>query len=78
VIRVLIADDQAIARQGLHIILSAENDIEVVGQAHDGQEAVDMTAKRQDSQVYKPPKSSKRNFLAPPFSSSQPMTWMTG
>jgi DNA-binding NarL/FixJ family response regulator len=44
-IRVLIADDQAIARQGLQIILSAEQDIEVIGQAHDGQEAVDMTAK---------------------------------
>ncbi|MGL4610897.1 MAG: response regulator [Trueperaceae bacterium] len=44
-IRVLIADDQAIARQGLQLILSAEPGIEVIGQAHDGQEAVDMTAK---------------------------------
>jgi DNA-binding NarL/FixJ family response regulator len=44
-IRVLIADDQAIARQGLQIILSAESDIEVIGQAHDGQEAVDLTTK---------------------------------
>ncbi|MGL4610910.1 MAG: response regulator [Trueperaceae bacterium] len=44
-IRVLIADDQAIARQGLHLILNAEADIEVVGQAHDGQEALDMAVK---------------------------------
>lgn len=44
-IRVLIADDQAIARQGLQLILSAEKDIEVIGQAHDGQEAVDMAVK---------------------------------
>lgn len=41
-IRVLIADDQAIARQGLQVILSVEKDIEVVGLARDGQEAVEM------------------------------------
>lgn len=44
-IRVLIADDQAIARQGLQLILNAESDIDVIGQAHDGQEAVDMATK---------------------------------
>jgi DNA-binding NarL/FixJ family response regulator len=42
VIRVLIADDQAIARQGLQVILSVEEDIEVVGLARDGQEALEM------------------------------------
>jgi DNA-binding NarL/FixJ family response regulator len=41
-IRVLIADDQAIARQGLQVILSSEDDIEVVGQAKDGQEALEL------------------------------------
>jgi two-component system, NarL family, response regulator LiaR len=41
-IRILIADDQAIARQGLQVILSSEEDIEVVGQAKDGQEAVEL------------------------------------
>ena len=41
-IRILIADDQAIARQGLQIILSVEVDIEVIGLAHDGQEALEM------------------------------------
>lgn len=44
-IRVLIADDQAIARQGLQVILSAEEDIEVVGQAKDGQEALELVEK---------------------------------
>ena len=39
-IRVLIADDQELVRTGLSIILSAQPDIEVVGQAHDGAEAV--------------------------------------
>lgn len=39
-IRVLIADDQALIRRGMSLIISAEADIEVVGQAADGAEAV--------------------------------------
>ena len=41
-IRVLIADDQALVRDGFGMILDAQADIEVVGQASDGREAVDM------------------------------------
>jgi len=39
-IRVLIADDHAVVRDGLAMILDAETDIEVVGAAEDGREAV--------------------------------------
>ena len=39
-IRVLVADDQDIVRAGLTMILDAQPDIEVVGQAVDGREAV--------------------------------------
>jgi DNA-binding NarL/FixJ family response regulator len=39
-IRVLLADDQALVRGGLRLILDAEPDIEVVGEAADGSEAV--------------------------------------
>lgn len=39
-IRILIADDQEMVRTGLSIILNAQPDIEVVGQAIDGLEAV--------------------------------------
>ena len=39
-IRVLIADDQELVRTGLSMILDAQPDIEVVGQATDGHEAV--------------------------------------
>jgi len=39
-IRVLIADDQAMVREGFSVLLSAQPDIEVAGQAADGQEAV--------------------------------------
>lgn len=39
-IRVLIADDQTLVRDGFRMILDAQEDIEVVGEAADGQEAV--------------------------------------
>lgn len=39
-IRVLVADDQELVRTGLSMILGAQPDIEVVGQAIDGDEAV--------------------------------------
>lgn len=41
-IRVLVADDQALVRRGMTLMLSLEPDMEVVGQACDGAEAVEM------------------------------------
>jgi DNA-binding NarL/FixJ family response regulator len=41
-IRVLVADDQELVRTGLAMILSAQPGIEVVGQAADGREAVEL------------------------------------
>ena len=40
-IRVLLADDQPLMREGLRTILSAHDDIEVVGEAADGSEAIE-------------------------------------
>jgi two-component system, NarL family, response regulator LiaR len=40
VIRVLIADDHAVVRQGLRTFLDLQDDIEVVGEAADGEEAL--------------------------------------
>lgn len=42
-IRVLIADDQALFREGLETLLSVHRDIEVVGQVSNGQEAVEFS-----------------------------------
>jgi hypothetical protein len=39
-IRVLVADDEAIVRDGLRAIIELEADLEVVGEAADGGEAV--------------------------------------
>lgn len=39
-IRVLLADDHAVLRAGLHVLLDAKPDIEVVGEAADGAEAI--------------------------------------
>src|SRR5687768_12666132 len=41
-VRVLVADDQAIVRTGLAMILDAQPGIEVVGEAVDGREAVTL------------------------------------
>ena len=40
-IRVLVADDHAIVRKGIRALLATEADIEVVGEAADGKEAVE-------------------------------------
>ena len=42
-ITVLIADDHALFREALHLLLAQEGDIQVVGEATDGQQALIMT-----------------------------------
>jgi DNA-binding NarL/FixJ family response regulator len=45
VIRVLLADDQGLVRTGFRMILGTEDDLEVVGEAADGLEAVEMVTR---------------------------------
>lgn len=42
VARVLLADDHAVVRRGLRLVLEAEGDLEVVAEAGDGAEAVEL------------------------------------
>lgn len=44
-IKILIADDHLIIRQGLRLILETENDFELVGEASDGNEALTLCRK---------------------------------
>jgi DNA-binding NarL/FixJ family response regulator len=44
VIRLLLVDDQELVRAGLRLILSSEDDFEIVGEAADGQAALDAAA----------------------------------
>lgn len=41
-IRVLLVDDHAIVREGLRLVLSAEPAIDVIGEAEDGRQALDL------------------------------------
>jgi len=50
-IRVLIADDQALVRSGFRMILDAKADLEVVGEAADGAEAVALVEELQPDVV---------------------------
>ncbi|WP_346923357.1 response regulator transcription factor [Rothia sp. (in: high G+C Gram-positive bacteria)] len=50
-IRVLLADDQDLVRSGFSLILSMEDDIEVVGEAKNGQEAVELAQSLQPDVV---------------------------
>ena len=44
-ITVLLAEDHAIVREGLRALLNSEKDIEVIGEAENGREAVELTRK---------------------------------
>ncbi|WP_447040862.1 response regulator [Streptomyces sp. DSM 118878] len=50
-IRVLVVDDEALVRAGLRMILDPADDIEVVGEASDGSEAVTAVAKHRPDVV---------------------------
>lgn len=50
-LRVLLADDHKVVREGLAILLNEQEDIEVVGQAANGWEAVDLAHKLQPDVV---------------------------
>ncbi|MEH2315869.1 response regulator transcription factor [Nostoc sp.] len=46
-IKVLLVDDQSLIRQGLKALLELESDIEIVGEAENGEQAINLVAKLQ-------------------------------
>jgi len=49
--RILIADDDGLVRMGLRVVLDGEPDMEVVGEAEDGQQAIDLVEELQPDLV---------------------------
>lgn len=47
-IRVLLADDQALVRAGFRVLLESAPDIEVAGEAASGEEAIALAWRRRD------------------------------
>lgn len=64
VIRVLIADDHAVVRMGLSTLLSAQENIEVVGEASNGDGAVAKAVKLQPDVVIMDLVMPKKNGIA--------------
>ena len=58
--RVLLADDHAMVRRGLRLILDAEPDLEVVAEAGDGAEAVELARARE-----RPPGRARHHDATP-------------
>ena len=67
-IRVLIADDQALVRGGFRLILEAQPDIEVVGEAIDGVEAVELARRLRPDVVL-------MDVRMPGWTASRPPAW---
>ena len=49
--QIIICDDQAVVRDGLEMLLTLEKDIQVLGTAQDGAEAVELVSKHQPDLV---------------------------
>ncbi len=75
-LRVLVADDQALVRSGFRMILDAREDLEVVGEAADGEEAVALAARSRMPAIPRPPpaRPSPSAPSAPPHPSSRTST----
>jgi DNA-binding NarL/FixJ family response regulator len=50
-LRVLIADDHPVIRKGLRFLLESESDIEVIGEAGNGREAVELADELHPSEI---------------------------
>ncbi len=68
VIRVVLADDQALIREGFKAILERSDDIEVVGEAADGREAVELARRTRPDVIVMDVRMPRLDGIAPPAS----------
>ena len=50
-IRIILADNHEVVRQGISLLINQQNDMDVVGQATDGREAIKLAADLQPDVV---------------------------
>ncbi len=50
-IKIVVADDHSVVRQGLHMFLSLDSELEIIGEAENGQEAVELVKSLQPDVV---------------------------
>ena len=62
-LRVVVVDDHALFRRGLEMVLSQEDDIELVGEASDGAEAVDVAQETMPDVVLMDVRMPKRSGI---------------
>ena len=60
-IRVLLADDQALVRAGFRSLIDSEDDIDVVGEAGEGHQAIDHARRPDDVSHGHPDAEPRRN-----------------
>jgi len=75
VIRVLLADDQALIRAGFHVLIDAADDLEVVGEATDGAQAVDLARRERADVVLMDIRMPGWTAWKPPGASPPTTTW---
>ena len=65
-IRVLIADDQPLLRAGFKVLIDSQPDLQVVGEASDGRQAVELAKATQADVVLMDIRMPGMDGLAPP------------
>jgi DNA-binding NarL/FixJ family response regulator len=75
-IRLLLADDQLLFREGLSFLLSQQPDLEVIGEAGDGQEAIDLATNLQPDAILMDIQMPKVNGIVATKTIHERFPWM--
>jgi YesN/AraC family two-component response regulator len=75
VIRVVLADDQALIRAGFRVLVDAAEDLQVVGEATDGRQAVDLARSERADVVLMDIRMPGVDGLEPPGAFPRTRTW---